>query len=424
MEAARNPDLDPGAAQRLAQGREIASQPKAIEVVGENEWSVPSQSTLKRYRVRLQDDFWNCTCRDFAARDGLPCKHIFAVVELLRADLRTQSPESYSPPRKQYPQHPSYTKAQEGEMRLVDQLLRELVATVPDFPRKPRARGPVPSPLQDDLYCAILKVYSGLSARRAAGVLKNVADRGLLDRVPSHVVSSVLLTRPEVTPVLYRLLTLSALPLAALEDGGVVAPDSTGVQTTSFGGWREEKHGEKRQRRWLKVHAMVGTKTHVVIQAIVDGENSGDSPKFRPLVLGTLENGFQPSTVVADKGYLSHANYRLGDELGLEVFIPFKITSMNRPRRQPSPLAWRKRFHQFQANLEEFQRNYHKRSNVEAVFSAIKRKFGESIRSRQPVAQVNEIICKLIAYNLTVIVHEMFENGIDPSFVTPTQNAS
>ena len=54
---------------------------------------------------------------------------------------------------------------------------------------------------------------------------------------------------------------------------------------------------------------------------------------------------------------------------------------------------------------------------MESVFSAIKRKFGENIRSRTPVAQVNEILCKLLAYNLTVIVHEMFESGIAPNFM-------
>ncbi|MGI0067412.1 MAG: transposase, partial [Thermoplasmata archaeon] len=107
-----------------------------------------------------------------------------------------------------------------------------------------------------------------------------MADRGLLARAPSYAVASNLLTRPEVTSTLYRLLSLSALPLAGLEDGGAIAPDSTGVQTTSFGGWREEKHGEKRQKRWLKVHAMVGTKTHVVIRAYVDSANSGDAPQF------------------------------------------------------------------------------------------------------------------------------------------------
>ena len=50
---------------------------------------------------------------------------------------------------------------------------------------------------------------------------------------------------------------------------------------------------------------------------------------------------------------------------------------------------------------------------MESTFSAIKRKFDEHVRSRTPVAQVDEILAKLICYNLTVVVHEMFENGID-----------
>ena len=70
----------------------------------------------------------------------------------------------------------------------------------------------------------------------------------------------------------------------------------------------------------------------------------------------------------------------------------------------------------FQAHQDEFERNYHKRSNVEAVFSALKLKLGENARSRISVAQVNEILCKLITHNLTVVEYEMFENGIAPMF--------
>ena len=38
------------------------------------------------------------------------------------------------------------------------------------------------------------------------------------------------------------------------------------------------------------------------------------------------------------------------------------------------------------------------------------------------MAQVNEILCKLIAYNLTVVVHEMFENGITASFTRAAES--
>jgi transposase len=302
----------------------------------------------------------------------------------------------------------------------VDQLLRDLVAEIPNFPRQPGAAGRPPVPLKDALFCAILKVYSGLSGRRAYGVYQNVSDRGFLSQVPSFMVASRLLNRPEVTTILGRLVTLSAAPLAGLEEGGVVAPDSTGIQTTSFGAWREAKHGEQRVKKWLKVHALVGTRTHIVLRAVVGDEYSADSVQFGPLLRETLAAGFRPTGIVADKAYLSTENYELADTAGIEAYIPFKTNTLsnevNRLRGVPKPKSWEKAYYLFMANREGFNSRYHRRSNVEAVFSALKRKFGENIRSKNPVAQVNEVLCKLVAYNLTVVVHEMFENGIAPSF--------
>ncbi|HTP54996.1 MAG TPA: transposase [Thermoplasmata archaeon] len=395
---------------RLVKAKEIASRREEIEPLGEDDWSVPSQSGFGRYRVNLREGGWICGCQDFAKR-GLPCKHILAVLE-----LSLPRPPAAPTPRKQYQQHSSYTKGQTSEIRLVNELLRDLVRVVPEFPATPGTGGRPAFPLSESLYCAILKVYSGLSGRRASGVYENAHARDLLSCVPNYMVASRALNRPEVTAILYRLLSLSAGPLAGLEEGGVIAPDSTGIQTTSFGGWREEKHGEKRQKKWLKVHAMVGTKTHVIIRAFVGEADSGDAPQFVPMLRGSLEDGFQPSAVVADKGYLSKENYTVASELGLDAFIPFKSNSVNRSGTHGSPPSWRKAFYMFQANRDEFDKSYHRRSNVESVFSALKRKFGENIRSRTPVAQVNEVLCKLIAYNLTVVVHEMFENGISPLF--------
>jgi hypothetical protein len=31
--------------------------------------------------------------------------------------------------------------------------------------------------------------------------------------------------------------------------------------------------------------------------------------------------------------------------------------------------------------------------------------------------QVNELLANIIAYNLTVVIHEMYENGIEPEFL-------
>ncbi len=398
--------------ERLVRAREIASRPEEIEKLGENEWSVPSQSGFGRYRVYYKDDEWSCGCKDFQARLGEPCKHVLSVRELLGP---SKGPTKAS--KKRYRQNESaFDAGQTKEMRLVDQMLRDLVTGVEDLPRLPGEAGRPPIPLAEALYCVVLKVYSGLSARRASGVWESVKDRGLLTMVPSYRLTSRTLNRPELTPILYRLLSLSALPLAGLEDGGVVAPDSTGIQTTSFGAWREAKHGEHRHHKWLKVHAMVGTKTHVILRAIVDDAHSNDAPKFGPLLSSVIEDGFRPEAIVADRGYLSKENYETAAGFGVTPYIPFKSNSVSQARGDYRSRAWKRAFHLFQANREEFDRNYHLRSNVESVFSALKRKFGENIRSKSPVAQVNEVLCKLIAYNLTVIVHEMFESGVAPLF--------
>ena len=57
-----------------------------------------------------------------------------------------------------------------------------------------------------------------------------------------------------------------------------------------------------------------------------------------------------------------------------------------------------------------------KRSNVETVFSMIKAKFGERIRSKTRTAQVNEVLCKVLAHNLCCVIQSVYELGIEVDF--------
>jgi hypothetical protein len=50
------------------------------------------------------------------------------------------------------------------------------------------------------------------------------------------------------------------------------------------------------------------------------------------------------------------------------------------------------------------------------MFSALKRKLGGSVRSKNITAQYNEVLCKILAYNITVVIHEMYRVGIEPEF--------
>jgi transposase len=63
-------------------------------------------------------------------------------------------------------------------------------------------------------------------------------------------------------------------------------------------------------------------------------------------------------------------------------------------------------------NRDQFLAHYHKRSNVEATFSAIKRVFGDSVRSKSDTARVNEVLLKILCHNIRCLIHEARELGV------------
>jgi hypothetical protein len=79
-------------------------------------------------------------------------------------------------------------------------------------------------------------------------------------------------------------------------------------------------------------------------------------------------------------------------------------------------------FHFYQFNREEFMQRYHLRSNVESTFSAVKRKFGDHVRSRTDTAMVNEALCKLLCHNLTEVIQSQVELGIEATFWPETKS--
>jgi transposase len=136
-----------------------------------------------------------------------------------------------------------------------------------------------------------------------------------------------------------------------------------------------------------------------------------DHNYFAPLVNANAKH-FNVKEVSADKAYLSNANLRLVDNKGGVPFIEFKSNSTEKGQSE----IWAKMYHYYQFKRAEFLEHYHKRSNVESTFSMIKAKFGSSIRSEQPHAQVNEVLCKILCHNLCCLIQSSYELEIDANF--------
>jgi hypothetical protein len=46
----------------------------------------------------------------------------------------------------------------------------------------------------------------------------------------------------------------------------------------------------------------------------------------------------------------------------------------------------------------------------------IKAKFGEVVRAKMPVGQVNEVLCKILCHNLCVLIQSIYELKLEPTF--------
>ena len=394
---------------RQRRGLLLAARPTAVLPVSPFLFLVRSPSTSAAYQVRCSSDRWSCTCPDFVARH-LPCKHAFAVDARLRGlPLPTELPRTSRPT---YPQDwPSYNRAQLSEFRLVHVLLADLLSDVVD-PRPTTGRGRPRLALADLLFCSVQKVYTQHSLRRAFGHFEMAAERHQIRHAPSFVMPSVVFRREDLTPIFLDLIARSARPLARLES--VFAVDASGYRTTSFGAYCQETHGPSRVNRWKKAHVIVGTATHIIPAVVVTEGNRADTVQFGPLLHRVTEAGFTVLELCADKGYLSRSNVQAATDAGARPYIPLKANSTGLPFGSP---AWKEMYRLFEEHRAEFEEHYHRRSNVEAVFAALKKKLGETLRSRDPIAQINELLAKVLAYNLTVLVHEMYEHRQIPEFL-------
>ena len=393
---------------REERGRAIAEKSGQIQKVKDNQYKVRSQSGNGSYEIKIGKNGAECNCPDFQNRHQ-PCKHILGLRYYLEVQKDTPQGTVTEKVRLTYSQAWSaYNAAQTEEIKIFDALLKDLVKAIPEPEQK---MGRPRLPMSETLFCAVQKVYSQLSSRRAHSLFQNAVERKQIDHAPYFNVTSAVFNNPEITPILHELVTLSALPVAELETDFAV--DSTGFRTTGFSVYNGMKHGEKKQHKWIKAHLACGVKTNIVTSIEITGENGADSPQFQPLVKTTAQN-FNIREISADKAYSSRDNYSAVDAIGAVAYIPFKKHATGRTLGSP---IWNKMYHYFQLNKDEFMEHYHKRSNVESTNAAIKRKFGETLKSKNQTAQVNELLAKIIAYNLTVVIHEMYENGISPDFL-------
>jgi transposase len=395
--------------------RLLSAHKESVRPNGRVRFEVRSTDGSRKYEVAVDEGGWSCTCEGWVERRS-PCKHIMAAVRWLDPNPPPILDEELThSKRRSYTQvdNPKYDKAQQLEHQLFDALLWDLLGTVNERMGERAPRGRPAIPIRTQIMVAVRKVHLAMSSRRARGLLiaLNREGKGILPRIPNYTAPSRLFNREQATPILIDLIEKSALVLKEIEDQGTVAIDSSGFCTTCMGAYCTETHDPDRKHKWLKAHLAIGVKTHIVLSASITDEHGADYTQFIPLLTRVAAIGTRPSFVVADKAYLGRSNFEAAAALGVDPYIPFKANSRGLSKGAP---LWNRKYHEFLSKRDEFDEIYHRRSNVEATFSAIKRKLGEPLLSHNQGARVNELLAKILAYNVGVVIKESLIHGLSP----------
>lgn len=392
---------------REERGRYIAKTFRITKT--EKGYKVPSQSGSGYYYVKLKNYEPECNCPDCKNRN-LKCKHIWAVEFYVKEQINSDGTITQERGiRVTYSQDWSaYTKAQTSEKRLFMELLADLTSNI----KQPEYNfGRPQMPYSDMVFSSALKVYSTFSLRRFMCDMETAREKGHIDKTCSYVTVSNYMNKEELTPILKELIKLSSKPLVSVEKDFAV--DSSGFSTSRFARWFDKKWGKDTKKRiWLKAHLISGVKTNIVTGVEITEGTGADSKEFINLVEQTAEN-FSMEEVSADKAYSSRNNLKAVEDFGAVPFIPFK---KNTTGKRVKHSIWRKMYHYFMFNNEEFLEHYNKRSNSETVFHMIKTKFGDSLKSKNKTSQVNELLLKVLCHNICVLIQEMHELGIEVEF--------
>ena len=294
----------------------------------------------------------------------------------------------------------AYNLSQTQELGLfvtiLDELIEDSILIRKTLPRRGRPQ----LSTRDMLFACVLKTYFGKSMRRGASYLEPLKA---IRKAPHFTSIGNYFREDDLKPILKHLIETSATPLTGVEQDFAV--DSSGFSTRLFGRWFNARLWKKSKKRlWKKVHIISGVKTNIVTSVIVTPGYYGDSPMFRELVEKTSKN-FKMREVSADKAYSSKANLELVSSLGAIPYIPFRKTVTGKR----APQIWKAMFKYYDLYREKFLQHYHKRSNVEATFSMIKRKFDYRVFCKSEIGQINEILCKVLCHNICVLIQELFE---------------
>lgn len=175
------------------------------------------------------------------------------------------------------------------------------------------------------------------------------------------------------------------LRITAGLSSGNVAIDGTGISKTNPSFHYLKRINSKNPKNYAKLSALFDLEKKKFLVMRIRASPRHDMQDVKYL----LKRISDVKTFSGDKGYGAEWLYELCYWKGIQTYIPIKKNIRRGYFRKKQMKNWN-------------QKGYNLRSNIESGFSAIKRKYGGTVKAKKIEGIKTEIMCKGIAHNLNL----------------------
>lgn len=233
-----------------------------------------------------------------------------------------------------------------------------------------------------------VRVYFGLGYRQTEGLI----------RTYSTAVPYV----PDYTAIHKRICKLDITIKADASKGNIeLVVDSSGIKLTNRGEWLTHKW-QKHRKGFLKIHVGVDVQTKQVLAVKITDEHTHDSKHLKYLLSESAKFG-TISKVLGDGAFDSRESFGMIANIEATPAIRVRKNAIPNAKgcypRKLAVLAQKADYKKWAASV-----SYGKRWIVESVFSAIKRMFGEEVRSKKRRNMIQELMLKISLYNRFMVM--------------------